>query len=203
MSDSDNTQEPSDTPQEEQEAPQEEQEPVPTSAKAKRKPRQPKEPKQPKESKRKSKVITVDVGHTEYFDDPKTPTPPSEDLPDAEQTPPEVIGPPPPPALVRQPSSVDAKPKAKSRAKAKAKIVLEHIAEAETVAEPVVEPVAEPVKMKTRKPVNKQPKPASEDAPPVAVPDLEDLVMKRMKAMRDAKELKKKEQIQALIAQAI
>ena len=71
MSDSDNTQEPSDTPQEEQEAPQEEQEPVPTSAKAKRKPRQPKEPKQPKESKRKSKVITVDVGHTEYFDDPK------------------------------------------------------------------------------------------------------------------------------------
>ena len=97
---------------------------MPTSAKAKRKPRQPKEPKQPKESKRKSKVITVDVGHTEYFDDPKTPTPPSEDLPDAEQTPPEVIGLPPPPALVRQPSSVDAKPKAKSRAKAKAKIVL-------------------------------------------------------------------------------
>ena len=140
-------------------------------------------------------MISVDVGHTEYFDDPKTPTPPSEDLPDAEQTPPEVVGRPPPSALVRQPSSVDAKPKAKSRAKAKAKIVLEHIAEAETVAEPV--------KMKTRKPVNKQPKPASEDAPPVAVPDLEDLVMKRMKAMRDAKELKKKEQIQALIAQAI
>ena len=56
--------------------------------------------------------------------------------------------------------------------------------------------------MKTDKPVNKQPKPVSEDAP-VAVPDLEDLVMKRMKAMRDAKELKKKEQIQALIAQAI
>ena len=81
------------------EAPQEEHEPVPTSAKAKRKPRQPKEPKQPKESKRKSKVITVDVGHTEYFDDPKTPTPPSEDLPDAEQTPLEVIGPPPSPAL--------------------------------------------------------------------------------------------------------
>ena len=71
MSDSDNTQEPSDTPQEEQEAEQEEQEPVPTSAKAKRKPRQPKEPKQPKESKRNSKVITVDVGHTEYFDVPK------------------------------------------------------------------------------------------------------------------------------------
>ena len=38
MSYSDNTQEPSDTPQEEQQAPQEEQEPVPTSAKAKRKP---------------------------------------------------------------------------------------------------------------------------------------------------------------------
>ena len=56
--------------------------------------------------------------------------------------------------------------------------------------------------MKTREPVNKQPKPASEDAP-VAVPDLEYLVMKRMKAMRDAKELKKKEKIQALIAQAM
>ena len=53
------------------EAPQEEHEPVPTSATAKRKPRQPKEPKQPKESKRNSKVITVDVGHTEYFDDLK------------------------------------------------------------------------------------------------------------------------------------
>ena len=124
----------------------------------------------------------------------KTPTPPSEDLPDAEQTPPDVIGPPPPPALARQPSSVEAKPKGKSRAKTKAKIVLEHKAEAETEAEPV--------KIKTRKPVNKQPKPASEDAP-VAEPDLEDLVMKRTQAMHDAKELKKKEQIQALIAQAI
>ena len=71
MSNADNAQEPSDTPQEEQEAPQEEQEPVPTSAKAKRKPRQLKEPKQPKESKRKSKVITVDVGHTEYSNDLK------------------------------------------------------------------------------------------------------------------------------------
>ena len=71
MSGSDNTQEPSDTPQEEQDAPQEEQEPAPTSAKAKRKPRQPKEPKQPEEGKRKSKVITVDVGHTAYSDDPK------------------------------------------------------------------------------------------------------------------------------------
>ena len=83
---------------------------MPTSAKAKRMPRQTKEPKQPKESKRKSKAFSVDVDHTHYFDGPKTPTPPSEDLPDAEQTPPEVIGPPPPPALVRQQSSVDAKP---------------------------------------------------------------------------------------------
>ena len=74
ISDSDNTQEPSDTPQEEQQAPQEEQAPVPTSAKAKRKPRQPKEPKQPKENKKQSKVISVDGGHTEYFDDPKTPS---------------------------------------------------------------------------------------------------------------------------------
>ena len=57
--------------------------------------------------------------------------------------------------------------------------------------------------MKARKPVNKQPKPASEDVVPVAILDLEDLVMKRMKAMRDAKELKKKEHSQALIAQAI
>ena len=69
MNGSDNAQEPSDTPQDEQEAPQEEQEPVPTSAKAKRKPRQLKEPKQPKESKRKSKVITAVVGPTEYFED--------------------------------------------------------------------------------------------------------------------------------------
>ena len=53
-------------------------------------------------------VISVYVGHTEYFDDPKTPIPPSEDLPDVEQTPLEVIGPRPPPALVRHPSSVDA-----------------------------------------------------------------------------------------------
>ena len=83
---------------------------MPTSAKAKRKPRQPKEPKQPQESKRKGAVITVDVGHTEYFDDPKTPTPPSDDRPETEQPPPEVLGP--PPALVRQQSTVDAKPKA-------------------------------------------------------------------------------------------
>ena len=50
-------------------------------------------------------MISVDVGHTEYFDGPKTP---SEYLPDTEQPPPEVIGPTHPPALVRQPSSVDA-----------------------------------------------------------------------------------------------
>ena len=85
MSDSDNTQEPSDTPQEEQESQQEEQEPVPTSAKAKRKPRQPKKPMQLKESKNNIKVITADVGHAEYFDDPNTPTPPSEDLPGSGQ----------------------------------------------------------------------------------------------------------------------
>ena len=85
-----------------------EQKPVPTSAKAKRKPRQPKESKQPQESKRKSAVITVDVGHTEYFD-PKTPTPPSDDLPETEQPPLEALGP--PPALVRQQSTVGAKPK--------------------------------------------------------------------------------------------
>ena len=111
----------------------------------------------------------------------KTPITPSDDLPDVEQTPPEVIGPPPPPALVRQPSSADAKPKAKSRARAKSKIVLEHIAEAEMVAEPVVEPVeetdvkpvAEPDKLKkTRKPVNKQPKPKTKGAAPATVPDL-------------------------------
>ena len=76
----------------------------------------------------------------------KTPTPPSEDLPDAEQTPPEVRGPQPPPAHVRQPSSVDAIRKAKSRAKSNATIVREHIAEDETEDESVVERVAEPVK---------------------------------------------------------
>ena len=80
MSDSDNTQEPSDTPQEEQEAPQEEQEPVPTSAKAKRKPRQPREPKKPKATKSKSKVIAHDVGHTEYVDGSKPPAPPADIL---------------------------------------------------------------------------------------------------------------------------
>ena len=43
----------------------------------------------------------------------------------------------------------------------------------------------------------------SEDVVFAAVPDLEDVVTKRMNATRDAKELKKKEKIQALIAQAI
>ena len=57
--------------------------------------------------------------------------------------------------------------------------------------------------MKARQPVNKQPNPASEDVVPAAILDLEDLVMKRMKAMRDAKELKNKENSQALIAQPI
>ena len=57
--------------------------------------------------------------------------------------------------------------------------------------------------MKARQPVNKQPKPASKDVVPAAILDLEDLVMKRMKAMRDAKELKNKENSQALIAQPI
>ena len=57
--------------------------------------------------------------------------------------------------------------------------------------------------MKARKPVNKQPKPAIEDVVPVAILDLKLLAMKRMKAMHDAKELKKNEQIQAVTAQAI
>ena len=58
--------------------------------------------------------------------------------------------------------------------------------------------------MKTRKPRQpKQPNPVSKDDTPVVVPDIEDLVLKRMQSMRDAKELKKKEKIQALIAQAI
>ena len=45
--------------------------------------------------------------------------------------------------------------------------------------------------MKTRKPSNKQPKLVSQD--PAAEPDIEDLVVKRMQAMRDAKELQNKE----------
>ena len=90
-----------DTPQEEQDAPQEEQEVVPTTAKAKRKPRQLKEEKQPKEIKNNSKVITVLVGHTEYFDANKPLAPRPEDLPNEpslldlnnEATPPEVLAP--------------------------------------------------------------------------------------------------------------
>ena len=67
--------------------------------------------------------------------------------------------------------------------------------------EPIVEPIVEPVYMKTRKPSNNQPKLESQDSS--TVPDIEDLAAKRRKAMRDAKELKNKEQMQALIARAI
>ena len=71
----------------------------------------------------------------------------------------------------------------------------------EPVVEPVVKPVVEPVKMKTRKPRQpKQRNPLSKDDTPVVVPDIEDLVLKRMQYMRDAKELKNK---QTLIAQGI
>ena len=55
--------------------------------------------------------------------------------------------------------------------------------------------------MKTRKP--RQPiqrNPLSKDDTPVVVPDIEDLVLKRMQYMRDAEELKNK---QTLIAQGI
>ena len=45
-------------------------------------------------------------------------------------------------------------------------------------------------------------KPVSQNPAPANVPDLEDLVMTRMKSMRDAKELAKMENIQALIAQS-
>ena len=72
----------------------------------------------------------------------------------------------------------------------------------ELVVEPVVKPVVEPVKMKTRKPRQpKQRNPLSKDDTPVVVPDIEDLVLKRMQYMRDAKELKKSNQ--ALLAQGI
>ena len=58
--------------------------------------------------------------------------------------------------------------------------------------------------MKTRKPRQpKQRNPLSKDDTPVVVPDIEDLVLKRMQSMRDAKELQKTEKFQALIAQAI
>ena len=97
------------------------------------------------------------------------------------------------------PEVVAPNAKTKSRAKAKAKIKAEPVLE--LIVEPAIEPIVEPVKMKTRKPSNKQPKPESKGA--TTVPDIEDLVAKRMNAMGDAKELKKNEQIQALIAQAI
>ena len=62
----------------------------------------------------------------------------------------------------------------------------------------VAEPVVEPVKMKTRR--SRQPKRLNqviEDVAPDAVPDIEDLVAKRMKAMRAAKELKQTEKIKS------
>ena len=46
-------------------------------------------------------------------------------------------------------------------------------------------------------------KPISEDVAPAAVPDIENLVLKRMQSMRAVNELKNKDTIQALIAQAI
>ena len=60
----------------------------------------------------------------------------------------------------------------------------------------------EAVKMKTRKPSNKQPKPVSQDVV-MQEPDIEDLVVKRMPAMRDAKGHINNERIQALIAQVV
>ena len=144
-------------------------------AKPKRKPREPK----------KSKVIAVDVNPTEYFDD-QAPPPPSPE------------------------EKVEAKPKAKPRGRAKAKPVAEPVAElvAEPVVEPVIEQVVAPVKTKrVRKPrqFKVEPEPVPDPPPPpiVDIEDLEDQVAKRMKALRDAREIKKKERIQALIAQAI
>ena len=56
--------------------------------------------------------------------------------------------------------------------------------------------------MKTRKLTQpKQQDSQSKDDTPVVVPDIEDLVLKRMQYMRDAKELKKSNQ--ALLAQGI
>ena len=53
--------------------------------------------------------------------------------------------------------------------------------------------------MKTRNPRQpKQPIPVSKDDTLVVVPDIEDLVVKRMQSMQDAKELKKKEIIKLI-----
>ena len=99
---------------------------------------------------------------------------------------------------MRTPPEVMGQPKAKAttRAKTKDKIV------AEPVAKPVVEQVAElvvvPDKKETRKP--KQPKPVTQD--PAALPDIEDLIMKSMKTMRDEKEIEIKDNNQGHIAQA-
>ena len=78
------------------------------------------------------------------------------------------------------PEVIATKPTTKSRAKAKSKSI------AESVVEPILEPVVEPVNMKTRKPSNKQPKPVTDTA---AEPNIEDPIVKRMAAMRDAKGL--------------
>ena len=153
--------------------PQEPQELPPAEPEVIAKPKR--KPREPK----KSKVIAVDVNPTEYFDD---------------QAPP--------------PPSPEEKPKAKPRGRAKAKPVAEPVVElvAEPVVEPVIEQVVAPVKTKrVRKPrqVKVEPEPVPDPPPIVDIEDLEDQVAKRMKALRDAREIKKKERIQALIAQAI
>ena len=188
MNDADNTQEQNGTTQEgPHESTQEEQDKVPTAAKTKRNPRQPKAPKRPKDTKT-NKVIAEAVGHTEYSDDQKPRTP----LPDNEPPLLDMINATTPPELIGQPEA-----KANSKDKSKAKLVAEP--SVEPIAEPVAKPIAEPVN-KTTKP--QRAKPVSQDPAPANVPDLEDLVMTRMKSMRDAKELAKMENIQALIAQS-
>ena len=142
------------------------------------------------------RVIAVVVGHNEYVDDQKPLTPQSDELPNGpsllyfndETTPPEDIG---------------RKPKTKSRDKTTTKILAKPVVGriAEPIAEPVVEHVVETVNMKNRKPANKQPKPINQD--PAAEPDLEDLIAKRKKAMRDASELNNRAQMQSRIAPTI
>ena len=98
---------------------------------------------------------------------------------------------PPPPSPEEK---LEAKPKAKPRGRAKPV--------AEPIAELVAEPVAEQVKQKrVRKPRKVEPDPAP--APVAVLADLEDQVVKRMKALRDAREIKKTWKIQSVIAQAI
>ena len=55
---------------------------------------------------------------------------------------------------------------------------------------------------KPRMVANKQPKPVSQEPPRQDI-DFEDLVAEFMKSVRDARELNKKQNVQALIAQAI